>query len=62
MSRGLAKHDEFIFEKYKSDIVGYHESSLPIILCRDVDMIKHVMVKDFSHFVNRRVFCKKISK
>lgn len=53
--KGFMTFDIEIFKKYNSDIVGYFEASTPIVLCKDVDMIKHVMVKDFAHFVNRRV-------
>ena len=52
---GISNFDEQLFDKYKSDIVGYFEGSTPNIISKDVDMIRHVMVKDFAHFVNRRV-------
>ena len=55
ISKGLVKYDEKVFDDYKSDIIGLYEASTPVVLCRDVDMIKHVMIKDFSHFINRRV-------
>jgi hypothetical protein len=54
LTKGIACYDEEIFKKY-GNIVGYHEATAPVILCRDVEMIKHVMVKDFNNFVNRRV-------
>ena len=56
MSKGLTVFDEEIFDEYESDIIGYFEASTPVVLCRDIGMIKHVMIKDFSYFVNRRVF------
>lgn len=52
--KGMAKYDEEIFKKY-GKIVGYYEGSVPVILCSDIDMIKHVLIKDFNYFVNRRV-------
>ena len=55
MKKGFIKYDEDIFDEYGNDIIGYFEGSTPVVLCRDIDMIKHVMVKDFSSFTNRRV-------
>jgi hypothetical protein len=54
INKGMSKYDEDIFNKY-GNIVGYHEATSPVILCKDVDMIKSVMVKDFNSFINRRV-------
>jgi hypothetical protein len=36
-------------------IVGVFEGSTPVIMTTDVAFMKAVMVKDFAHFVNRRV-------
>ena len=55
LRKGVAKYDEEVFDKYGSDIIGYFEATTPNVLCKDVDMIRHVMVKDFAYFVNRRV-------
>ena len=51
---GIANYDLSIFKKY-GKTVGYFEGSSPIIITKDVKFIKAVMIKDFSHFVNRRV-------
>lgn len=51
---GIAEYDLSIFKKY-GKTVGYFEGSTPVILTKDVKFIKAVMIKDFSHFVNRRV-------
>ena len=32
------------------NIVGYFEATQPIVLCKDVEMIKHVMVRFFSFY------------
>jgi hypothetical protein len=58
MNKGVTKFDDELFKNCKSDIVGYFEGSQPVVICKDVDMIKHCMVKDFSHFANRRVIMK----
>lgn len=55
INKGITKNDEELIEKY-GKIVGYHEGATPVILCTDLDMIKHIMIKDFSYFVNRRVY------
>jgi cytochrome P450 family 6 len=39
-------YDAFPEERF----VGFYEGAKPIILIRDVELIKNVMVKDFSHF------------
>ncbi|CAK1596574.1 unnamed protein product [Parnassius mnemosyne] len=47
-----AVYREFPNEKY----VGYIEGTSPIILIRDPEVIKHITVKDFDHFVNHKMF------
>ncbi|CAK1596576.1 unnamed protein product [Parnassius mnemosyne] len=47
-----AIYKEFPNEKY----VGYIEGTSPIILIRDPEVIKHITVKDFDHFVNHKMF------
>jgi hypothetical protein len=39
-------YDAFPEERF----VGLYEGMKPMILIRDLELIKHVMVKDFSHF------------
>jgi hypothetical protein len=39
-------YDAFPEERF----VGFYEGMKPIIIIRDLELIKHVMVKDFSHF------------
>jgi hypothetical protein len=39
-------YDAFPEERF----VGLYEAMNPLILIRDPELIKHVMVKDFSHF------------
>jgi len=51
---GATKYDEYLMGKY-GKIVGYFEGSTPNLLISDVKFIKAVLIKDFSHFVNRRV-------
>ncbi|XP_055350166.1 uncharacterized protein LOC129596817 [Paramacrobiotus metropolitanus] len=37
-------------------IFGYFEGPSPYIVTSDLEMLRHIMVKDFSHFANRRDF------
>ena len=54
---GIVEHDMKIFQRYgkKCKTVGYFEGFTPVILTKDVNFIKAVMMKDFSNFVNKRV-------
>ena len=52
---GLGKYDVEIIKKYGKTI-GYFEGEQPVIMTTDVKFIKSVMIKDFGHFINRRVF------
>ncbi|XP_013172506.1 PREDICTED: probable cytochrome P450 9f2 [Papilio xuthus] len=45
-------YKEFPNEKY----VGYIEAITPVVLIRDPEIIKHITVKDFDHFVNHKDF------
>lgn len=51
---GITSYDEEMTKKY-GRICGYFETNKAVILCSDVDMIKHVMFKDSQYFLNRRV-------
>lgn len=53
-SKGIVKNDEDLINQY-GKIVGYHEVGTPVILCSDLDMIRHIMIKDTHYFTNRRV-------
>ncbi|KAJ8728420.1 hypothetical protein PYW08_016805 [Mythimna loreyi] len=47
-----AIHDAFPDEKY----VGFMEFTMPVLLIRDPDLIKSIIVKDFDHFTDHREF------
>lgn len=51
---GPLVNDAELIKKY-GKICGYFEGSTPVILTTDLKLIKAVMIKDFSSFVNRRV-------
>ncbi len=55
ITMGLSNYDEEVIAKY-GNILGYYEGTIPVVLCADVDMVKHVMIKDSYYFTNRRVF------
>jgi hypothetical protein len=55
IKKGVTKYDEELISKY-GKIVGYFEGSTPNLMVTDVKFIKAALIKDFSHFVNRRVF------
>jgi len=47
--------DSALMKKY-GIIVGVFDGIMPNLYITDVDLIKAVFVKDFDHFVDRRVF------
>ena len=53
--QNIPKHDRDMMKKY-GKVVGYFEGTVPNLWITDIDIIKTVFVKDFDHFVNRRVF------
>lgn len=54
INKGLIQHDMDIIKKY-GKIVGYFEGSEPVLLVSDVNLLKSILISDFSSFVNRRV-------
>jgi hypothetical protein len=54
ISQGILAHDMSLIEKY-GKICGAFEGATPVLMTSDVAFIKAVMIKDFAHFVNRRV-------
>ena len=54
LAQGLIKFDTQLKEEY-GKIVGVFEGSTPVIITTDLRFIKAIMIKDFSHFTNRRV-------
>uniref|UniRef100_A0A1B6DT56 Cytochrome P450 n=1 Tax=Clastoptera arizonana TaxID=38151 RepID=A0A1B6DT56_9HEMI len=50
LSRNLSKlYTEFPNEKY----VGTISSTVPVLIVKDTELIKSILIKDFSHFVDR---------
>lgn len=54
MKKGYRDHDLEIMNKY-GNVVGYYEASVPLVLVKDVNFLKSILIKDFGKFVNRRV-------
>lgn len=54
INKGLIQHDLDIIKKY-GKVVGYFEGSEPVLLVTDVNLLKSILISDFSSFVNRRV-------
>jgi hypothetical protein len=54
IKKGITDHDIELMNKY-GKIVGYFEGSTPNLMVSDLKLVKSITVKDFSHFVNRRV-------
>ena len=52
--QNLPKYDQALVKKY-GRIFGYFDGSNPTLWTTDTDIIKSVFVKDFDHFINRRV-------
>jgi len=47
-------HDLELVQKY-GRVTGTFDGNLPNLLITDADFVRAVMIKDFSHFINRRV-------
>ena len=52
--KNLPKFDQEMVKKY-GKVFGYFDGTLPNLWTTDADIIKSVFVKDFDHFINRRV-------
>ena len=52
--QNIPKHDQKLVKKYGKTF-GYFDGTVPNLWTTDADLIKSVFVKDFDHFVNRRV-------
>jgi len=52
--QNVVEYDFKLFEQY-GKTVGIFDGTTPNLLTADADLIRSVMVKDFDHFVNRRV-------
>lgn len=50
----MVKHDHGLVAKYGSTF-GTFDGVQPVLVTIDTDLIRSVFVKDFDHFVNRRV-------
>ena len=50
----MVDYDLSLFRRY-GKMVGVFDGTTPNLLIADADLIRSVMVKDFDHFVNRRV-------
>ncbi len=50
----MPKEDTELMNKY-GKVMGYFEGTNPNLWITDTEMIKSVFVKDFDHFINRRV-------
>ena len=53
----MPKHDNILVKKY-GRVFGVFEGTLPNLWTTDTDLIKSILVKDFDHFINRRVHIK----
>src|SRR2546426_9505289 len=41
-------------KEYGPDTIGYYTGSSPIILTKDVELIRRIQIKDFHLFANRK--------
>jgi len=53
--QNLPAHDRALTKKY-GRVMGYFDGSQRNLWTTDVDLIRSVFVKDFDHFMNRRVY------
>ncbi|CAH2037138.1 unnamed protein product, partial [Iphiclides podalirius] len=57
LKRHLVEDIDAIYKEFPNErYVGYIEATTPVVLIRDPEIIKHVTVKDFDHFVNHKEF------
>jgi hypothetical protein len=54
IKKGITEHDTELMNQY-GKIVGFFEGSTPNLMITDIRLIKSITIKDFGHFVNRRV-------
>lgn len=54
--QNLPEYDKKMVKKYGKTF-GTFDGTLPNLFTIDADLIKSIFVKDFDHFVNRRVNC-----
>lgn len=59
MKKQISERDEYAYNQLVSTggkFCGMLESPQPVILVKDIDVVKKVYIKDFDHFVDRRDF------
>ena len=55
--RSFLNNLDDVYFKYKQHkLVGAFSISTPSLIINDMELIKHVLIKDFDHFVDRRAF------
>lgn len=52
--QNLPEYDLDLVKKF-GKVFGYYDGNIPNLWITDVDLIKAICVKDFDHFVDRRV-------
>lgn len=52
LKEGLHEVDKDLYKKY-GRVVGVYHGNIPLLLINDAELIKQVMVKEFSNFTNR---------
>lgn len=54
-THSMAEFDQMLYERYGGKrYCGYYEFTQPCLMVGDPELLKHVMVKDFDHFTDRR--------
>lgn len=64
-SKHSFQHIKDIYDKYKSSgakICGVYILARPVAIVLDLDLVKHVLVKDFASFNDRGLCSKKIQR
>ncbi|XP_076029219.1 putative cytochrome P450 6a13 [Oratosquilla oratoria] len=53
----MAEFDQMLYTKYGGKkYCGFYEFTKPVLMVGDLEMLKHIMVKDFDHFTDRSFF------
>lgn len=51
----MTEYETGLIKKY-GRVMGYFDGSRPNLWITDAELIRNIFVKDFNHFVNRRVY------
>lgn len=48
-----------IYNKCKGSVIGLYVVHCPVLMIKDLNLIKNILIKDFDHFMSRGMYCDK---